>query len=67
MRLEDTNPSNEKVEFEEAIKQDVHDLGVEFVGEIRYSSDLFDYFIEKAEDLIKRGLAYCDNTDKETM
>lgn len=45
LRLEDTNPSNEKEEYEEAIKSDIESLGVKFEGEIRYSSDLFDYFI----------------------
>ena len=45
LRLEDTNPSNEKEEYEEAIKSDIASLGVKFEGEIRYSSDLFDYFI----------------------
>ena len=31
-------------------------MGVEYHGEIIYTSDLFDYFLEKAEDLIKRGI-----------
>lgn len=49
----------------ESIKEDMITLGVKWAGEISHSSDYFDYLIGKAEELINKGLAYCDNTPVE--
>ena len=61
LRLDDTNPSKEDTEYVDAIMEDIHWLGYDWDGEIRYASDYFPRMYECAVDLIKRGLAYvCD-------
>ncbi|KAG5472926.1 hypothetical protein LSCM4_02252 [Leishmania orientalis] len=66
-RFDDTNPSKEKEHFEAAIDEDLKTLGVSYDIGPTYSSDYFDLMFEKAEDMIKRGLAYCDKTPREEM
>lgn len=66
-RFDDTNPSKEKHHFEAAIMEDLETLGVKFDVGPTYSSDYLDYMHEKADELIKRGLAYCDKTSREEM
>lgn len=66
-RFDDTNPSKEKEHFEDAIEEDLKTLGVSYDSGPTYSSDYFRLLKEKAEDLIKRGLAYCDKTPREEM
>ena len=41
LRFDDTNPAKEDVEYVESIKEDVHWLGFEWHGEVKYSSDYF--------------------------
>jgi glutamyl-tRNA synthetase len=65
-RLDDTNPSKEKGEFVDSIIEDLHRLGINY-DKISYSSDYFDYYIQKAEELILDGFAFCDNTPHEEM
>ena len=66
VRFDDTNPSKEKVEFEESIKEDLKLIGV--VGDVvTHTSDWFDKIYELAIFLIKKGLAYADDTDQQTM
>ena len=58
--FDDTNPSKEKTEFVEAIKEDIKWLGFEW-AEIRYASDFFDDIYGYAVKLIKEGKAFvCD-------
>ncbi|RYP03279.1 hypothetical protein DL765_010559 [Monosporascus sp. GIB2] len=66
LRLDDTNPSKEKEEFQDAIIEDLALMGVkpDFVS---YTSDYFDHIYEKCLTLIKGGNAYADDTDVETM
>lgn len=66
LRFDDTNPSKEKHEFVEAIFEDLNTLGVKY-SKVTYTSDYFDVIFDYARDLIKRGLAYVDNTDVDTM
>ena len=37
LRLDDTNPSKEDTEYVDAIKEDIHWLGYDWDGEIRYN------------------------------
>lgn len=63
--FDDTNPSKEKTEFVDAIKQDIKWLGFEWF-EIHYASDFFDTIYSLAIKLIKDGKAYvCDLTADE--
>lgn len=66
LRFDDTNPSKEKHEFVQAIFEDLNTLGVKY-SKVTYTSDYFDVIFDYARDLIKRGLAYVDNTDVDTM
>ncbi|GFE55235.1 glutamyl-tRNA synthetase [Babesia ovis] len=66
LRFDDTNPVKEKLEYEETIKEDLIALGVPFCS-TSYTSDHFDVIQDYAIKLIKAGLAYCDDTDTNTM
>lgn len=66
LRFDDTNPTKEKTEFVDSIKQDVAWLGVEFEEELYFASDYFDKMYEAAVTLIKKGKAYvCDLTPEQ--
>jgi glutaminyl-tRNA synthetase len=58
LRFDDTNPEKENVEFVNSIQQDVHWLGFQWDGAVRYSSDYFDALYGYAVELINKGLAY---------
>ena len=66
LRFDDTNPSKEKHEYVESILEDLHTLGVSY-SKLTYTSDYFDVIFEHGRTLIKKNLAYVDNTDVETM
>lgn len=65
LRFDDTNPAKEDDEYVNAIIRDVKWLGWE--GEITYASDYFEKTYECAELIIKKGLAYVDDTPPEQM
>ncbi|HKK55553.1 glutamine--tRNA ligase/YqeY domain fusion protein [Marinobacter sp.] len=58
LRFDDTNPEKESQEYIDAIKKDVHWLGFEWAGEVRYASDYFDSIHDFAVELIEKGKAY---------
>lgn len=65
LRFDDTNPTKEDTEYVESIKEDVQWLGFEW-DDLYFASDYFDLMYEKAQLLIKKGLAYvCDLTPEE--
>jgi len=66
VRMDDTNPAKEKLEYVENIKRDLQLLDIQ-PDVFSYTSDYFDKIIEYAELLIKKGLAYCDATPPEQM
>ena len=59
LRLDDTNPTKEDVEYVDAIMEDIKWLGFEW-DNVYYASDYFDYIYECALKLIDLGLAYVD-------
>ncbi|MBQ6624422.1 MAG: glutamine--tRNA ligase/YqeY domain fusion protein [Clostridia bacterium] len=60
LRLDDTNPSKEDVEYVDAIKEDIEWLGFKW-DKCLYASSYFDFIYECAIKLIKLGKAYvCD-------
>ena len=66
LRMDDTNPTKEDVEYVEAIKEDIHWLGFDWDDRFFYASQYFDKMYECAEDLIKKGLAYvCELTPEQ--
>ena len=66
LRFDDTNPTKEKEEFVEAIKDDIHWLGFNYAN-VYYASEQYDQIYEFALDLIRRGLAYVDDLSKEEI
>ena len=61
LRFDDTDPSKEKVEYVESIKQDVRWLGFDWQDREYYASDYFEQLFEYAVQLIKKGKAYVDS------
>ncbi|MBQ9563326.1 MAG: glutamine--tRNA ligase/YqeY domain fusion protein, partial [Lachnospiraceae bacterium] len=63
LRFDDTNPTKEKTEFVESIKEDVDWVGGKFEDRCYFASDYFDAMYEGAVKLIKKGKAFvCDLT-----
>ena len=66
LRMDDTNPAKEDVEYVEAIQEDIHWLGFDWADRFYYASDYFPQMYEYAVELIKKGLAYvCELTPEE--
>ena len=66
LRMDDTNPAKEDVEYVEAIQQDIHWLGFDWGDRFYYGSDYFEKDYEYAVELIKKGLAYvCELTPEQ--
>ncbi len=61
LRMDDTDPSKEDIDYVEAIQQDITWLGFAWQGEVRYASDYFEQLYEWAVQLIRAGLAYVDS------
>ena len=61
-RFDDTNPTNERVEFQDSI---LHDLGLIKItpDTITYSSDYFQVMYDYAIKLIKDGKAFADDAE----
>ena len=66
LRMDDTNPTKEDVEYVDAIKEDIHWLGYDWGDRFFYASQYFPQMYEFACELIKKGLAYvCEMTADE--
>ena len=66
MRFDDTNPTKEKMEFVDSIKEDIKWLGADWGEHLYFASDYFDQMYECAVKLIKKGKAFvCDLTAEE--
>ena len=61
LRLDDTNPTKEDVEYVDAIKEDIKWIGFDW-DNVYYASDYFDFIYECALKLIDKGLAYVDES-----
>ncbi|WP_245759928.1 glutamine--tRNA ligase/YqeY domain fusion protein [Thermoflavifilum thermophilum] len=66
LRFDDTNPETEETEYVEAIKEDIRWLGFQWARE-RYASDYFEQLYEFAVKLIRKGLAYVDDSSSEEI
>ena len=66
LRLDDTNPEAEEEAFVNSIIEDIEWLGYE-PSEVRHASDYFETLYDWAVQLIKKGLAYVDDQDGETI
>ena len=66
LRLDDTNPTKEDVEYVDSIMEDIKWLGFNW-DNVYYASDYFPEIYECAIKLIKKGLAYVDDLTAEEI
>src|SRR5690348_13248455 len=66
LRFDDTNPVTEETEYVEAIKEDIRWLGFEWANEF-YASDYFEKLYAFACQLIKKGLAYVEESSSDEI
>ncbi len=61
LRMDDTNPETEDIEYVNSIKEDIRWLGFDWEDREYYASDYYERLYDWAVVLIKKGLAYvCD-------
>ena len=62
LRFDDTNPTKEDVEYVDSIQEDIRWLGFDWDDRMYYASDYFQKLFDYAIELIKRELAYVDDS-----
>ncbi len=67
LRMDDTNPETESMEYVRAIQEDVRWLGFDWGDKMFYASDYFERLYEWAEELIRKGKAYVDDLSAEEI
>ena len=67
LRMDDTNPTKEDVEYVDAIKEDIKWLGFDWGDRFFYASEYFEQMYEFAVELIKKGLAYVCELNADQM
>jgi len=67
LRFDDTNPVTEDTEYVDSIKNDVRWLGFDWGDREYFASDYFDQFYEFALTLIRKGLAYVEESTSEEI
>lgn len=67
LRMDDTNPTKEDVEYVDAIKEDIKWLGFDWGDRFYFASDYFERMYDYAVELIKKGLAYVCELNGEQM
>ncbi len=66
IRFDDTNPTKERLEYQDAILEDLELLDVKG-DKISYTSDFFEQLYGYCIQLLKEGKAYCDDTEQLQM
>ncbi|MEZ5017440.1 MAG: glutamine--tRNA ligase/YqeY domain fusion protein [Flavipsychrobacter sp.] len=66
LRFDDTNPTTEETRYVDSIKKDIEWLGFKWDKEL-YTSDYFETLYNYAVTLIRKGLAYVDDSTAEEM
>ncbi|MCB0687701.1 MAG: glutamine--tRNA ligase/YqeY domain fusion protein [Saprospiraceae bacterium] len=67
LRFDDTNPTTEDTEYVDSIKADIRWLGFDWEDREYYASDYFDTLYGFAQKLIKKGLAYVDDSNADEI
>ena len=67
LRMDDTNPTKEDVEYVDAIQNDVRWLGFDWADRLFYASDYFEQLYAFAVELIRSGKAYVDSQTAEEI
>ncbi|KAL9027587.1 MAG: hypothetical protein Q9196_003910 [Gyalolechia fulgens] len=65
-RFDDTNPSKEREEFQDAIVEDLALMGIK-PDKTSYTSNYFQELYDQCVKLLKAGKAYSDDTEREAM
>lgn len=65
-RFDDTNPTKEKEEFQDAIVEDLALMGIK-PDKTSFTSDYFEEIYQYGLQIIKQGDAYADDTEQEVM
>jgi len=60
LRMDDTNPTKEEVEYVESIQEDIRWMGFDWGEHFYFASDYYDQLYGYAVELIEKGLAYVD-------
>ncbi len=66
LRLDDTNPDTEEIEYVDSIVADIEWLGYTPTS-VLHASDYFEQLYAWAEHLVEQGMAYVDDSDIETI
>jgi glutaminyl-tRNA synthetase len=67
LRLDDTNPEKEDIEYIESIQSDIKWLGFDWHHHLYHASDYYDQLYSIAVSLIKEGKAYVDSLTAEQI
>lgn len=67
LRFDDTNPVTEDTEYVNSIKEDIHWLGFDWEDREYYASDYFGQLYAWAQMLIRKGLAYVDESSADEV
>jgi glutaminyl-tRNA synthetase len=67
LRFDDTNPATEETEYVDNIRDDIKWLGFDWGEREYFASDYFPQLYEFAVKLIKKGLAYVDDSTAEDI
>ena len=67
LRLDDTNPTKEHLNYVQSIQEDVRWLGFDWGDRLYYASDYFEALYEFAVKLIRKGKAYVDSLTAEEL
>lgn len=67
LRFDDTDPTKEEIQYEDAIKEDVRWLGFDWKGKLFHASDYFEKMFEYALQLIKAKKAYVCGLNEEEI
>jgi glutaminyl-tRNA synthetase len=67
LRLDDTNPEKEDIEYINAIQNDIKWLGFDWGDYLYHASDYYQQLYEIAVSLIKEGKAYVDSLSAEQV
>jgi glutaminyl-tRNA synthetase len=67
LRMDDTNPTKEHMDYVQSIQEDVRWLGFDWGARLYYASDYFELLYEYAVKLIRKGKAYVDSLTAEEI
>ncbi len=67
LRMDDTNPTKEDIEYVESIERDVAWLGFRWHDGVLYAADYFQQMYDYAEQLVRMGKAYVDDLTAEQI